>query len=749
MSKDGLTEASTRIARTQQLSRWIVRCLPWFLFAAFALWAWGWRNPARTLPHYGDMMETVVGTMWWDQAVREGLNPLLYPLNYFPEGWRVASHSAGLAIPTMLWPLHLAGGPALAVNVASLLSCFVAYLGAYLVARYYVSAALATLPALGFAFFSLRWFELMNGVLQIFLGSALIPWMILAIERAYRTPERSWLWPALAAAFWSLATMIGQYFAVAGGAIVAVWILLWTGERPVAWRQRLRMLLATTSLFVLFSLPWLALNMTETSRVKPAFYGIQELNFNSASLNSLPLPFLFHPWLGSWARRVFQGPPFEPSVANFGLLASFLAVLGAAWVIKKPAWRPILGSVALGLILTIGMTVHWNAETVQAPWLEPVNRALWKVGHSLKPSLFVLSEPVTPLDHAIPLPGYLLTVVAPFVERGRMFSRYALVAVFSVYLLASLALSRVSNRWLRLPLAVLVVLALLPPRLPALQWPPQPHPGFQWLGEQVQPGEGIVNVVAVHPSTMSIHIGGDTLLAAQWHDVPTASGSAGVKPNHEAFLENWLATHPHPFWQPDLPQILRSYSVRYIAIQMLGEWEEQLWQEAQVAEWFQPVGCFAPSDSRIPWPWPLCVVEVPPAANPRFNVLLHEGWSGMEAWGVWAEGVASRAQWVSTASTAQKLELSVFPFCLPGQNQQIKVEVNGVQLLSHDWQDCEPWSTSVNIPAELVRVGANDLTVYSAYAASPSDVPNSGSEDTRQLSLGFSALHVGRPDEKF
>jgi hypothetical protein len=513
-------------------------------------------------------------------------------------------------------------------------------------------------------------------------------------------------------------------------------------EQRIPWRQRVRMLLSTGGLFVLFSLPWLVLNMVETSRVKPAFYGIEELNWNSASLNSLPLPFLYHPWLGSWAQRVFGGLPFEPSVANFGLLASLLALLGAVWAVKKPAWRPILGVVVLGVTLTIGMTVHWNGDSVQAPWLEPLNQALWQVGRTVKPSLFVHLQPPAPLDQAVPLPGYLLTTLAPFFERGRMFSRYSLIAVIGVYLLASLALSHLRYAWLRLLLAAIMVLALVPPRLEALAWPPKPHPGFQWLSQQLQPGEGIVNVVAVHPSTMGIHIGGDTLLAAHYHDLPTASGSAGVKPNHEAFLENWLATHPHSFWQPDLAPILRSYRVRYVAIQMLGEWEEQLWQESQASEWFQPIGCFAPVEGGMPWQWPLCVVEVRPATNPQFNVLLHEGWSGMEDWGVWVEGTESHAQWVTTVRTAQRLALSAFPLCLADRKQSIEVEVNGAPLLTHDWQDCEPWSATVDIPAALVRVGANDLSVRSAYAASPADASDSGSNDTRTLSVGFTLLKV-------
>ncbi len=118
-------------------------------------------------------------------------------------------------------------------------------------------------------------------------------------------------------------------------------------------------------------------------------------------------------------------------------------------------------------------------------------------------------------------------------------------------------------------------------------------------------------------------------------------------------------------------------------------------------------------------------------------MLFHAGWSGQEAWGIWAEGVESAAQWIATARAPQRLSVAAFPQCLPDRFQRIELEVNGAVVTSHQWQDCEPWSETLDIPAELVRVGANDLIVRADYA-----VPPLGGGDPRQLSAGFTKLLV-------
>ncbi len=65
--------------------------------------------------------------------------------------------------------------------------------------------------------------------------------------------------------------------------------------------------------------------------------------------------------------------------------------------------------------------------------------------------------------------------------------------------------------------------------------------------------------------------------------------------------------------------------------------------------------------------------------------------------------------------------------------------MNGVEVAVHEWADCEPWNASIDLPAAVIRVGFNDLTVRAAYAEPP---PQAGGSDPRKLSVGFSRLAI-------
>jgi hypothetical protein len=80
-----------------------------------------------------------------------------------------------------------------------------------------------------------------------------------------------------------------------------------------------------------------------------------------------------------------------------------------------------------------------------------------------------------------------------------------------------------------------------------------------------------------------------------------------------------------------------------------------------------------------------------------------------------------------------RLEVGAFPLCVQGKSQRLRMAVNGTEVAAYEWPDCEPWKTSIEIPANLVHIGFNDLTVTAAFAEQPP-------QDPRQVSLGFSQL---------
>ena len=61
------------------------------------------------------------------------------------------------------------------------------------------------------------------------------------------------------------------------------------------------------------------------------------MNFDGASLNSLPIPFLNHPWLAAFARSLYHGEPWDQAMGNFGLAWRLVAILGIALARKNRA----------------------------------------------------------------------------------------------------------------------------------------------------------------------------------------------------------------------------------------------------------------------------------------------------------------------------------------------------------------------------------------------------------------------------
>jgi hypothetical protein len=417
-----------------------------------------------------------------------------------------------------------------------------------------------------------------------------------------------------------------------------------------------------------------------------------------------------------------------------------LALVGLWTARKQLAWRPVLVLTVIALVLTLGMTLKWDNESIRLAAIRPLNEVLWRIGHGLKPGFFVTAQPPPPFDTAIPLPGLLATMVVPFLERARVFARFALVGAVGVYLLAALGLTLVRPKWARLALISLLMVEVLPRPLERLPFPPQPHPAFEWLKGQSLPGQSIVDVVAAHPYTPVLLNEGQTVLATLYHGKPTVSGASSPWPADNMFLFQWLATHQHAFWSPDLAPILRFFSVRYVLLHLAGEYGQGLLDDAKTNPELDLVECFPAVPG--PWNYPICVLEVLPPANPNLNLVPNEGWSGQEDWGMWAEGLESDAFWVATAKRDHRLHIEAFPICVDAPNRRTDVEVNGTVIATHEWVGCDPWSADLVVPASVVRLGQNTLVVRSSHAARPSELNPGQSDDTRLLSAGFSQLRI-------
>jgi hypothetical protein len=227
-----------------------------------------------------------------------------------------------------------------------------------------------------------------------------------------------------------------------------------------------------------------------------------------------------------------------------------------------------------------------------------------------------------------------------------------------------------------------------------------------------------------------------------YHDQPTVAGTSSVLPAQMLFLNNWLSQRPHPFSNPNFVQMLRYYQVRFILLHMRSTGEWAALEEAKQAREVGNTQCFSPPAGPSPWPYPICVIEVMPSATPYSNVKFQNGWADKEDWGIWATSTQSQASWVAASRVEYRLSVDSIPMCVPAQSQRITLEVNGVEVGTHQWDSCDHWSDNMMIPERLIRIGWNDLVIRTAYAARPIDITHGQNGDTRQLSVGFARLSV-------
>jgi hypothetical protein len=723
-----------------------VRIFPWALFLAFLLWGWRVKDLFHNIPAYGDALEQLWGIAWYGDHLFGGGSPSLFPLVFHPQGWLANTSANSPAMMLALAPFYKLGGAAFAFNIASLLSFFVAFAGMFRLARKFtVFTWLATVAALLFTFWGCRWIRI-NGHLHMLLSTALIPWILLCLERGIKARQRYQQWFVVTGVLWGVSIAFSFYFVWIGGILILTWLAgrRWGGR--ASWRQVLVGVLVSGVSALIISSPVLISFATESAAGGVSFYNIAWINSWGVSLNTFPLPFIFHPWMGAIARDLYGGSLDESSLVNFGVVASILVMIGLWETRRDKAWRPIWLIMVIGLLLSLGFTLRWNGETI--PWavMRPIDSMIWQIGHRLKPAVFTTSTPQPPLDQGIPLPGLLLAALVPFWEGARTLSRYVFIAAPGIFLLVIRGVEQFRWRAIRILLGVLLLFEVVPFASGNVSASPPSHPAFEWLRQETQPQEGIVDLSAPSPQMLELLIRGETLWATGYHNRPTAAGPGSMWPAHTWFLRDWLLEHPQAVQNPDFAQILRYYRVNYLLLHMLSSNENAILKDAESNPALQKVGCFDPPDAPSPWAYPICIWRVMSPGIPGFSLLPREGWSAGEAWGVWAEGAVSRAQWVATARSEAQLLVEAFPQCVPGQNQSITVEVNGVPLLTYTWEDCQPWRSEVAIPASVVRVGWNDLNLHYGYAASPVDVTNGANPDPRPLSVGFTQLEVRHLD---
>jgi len=709
--------------------------LPAAAFIAFMAYHWRFYDLATIIPAYGDVLESLWGIDWLLDVLRGGGGSLQFiPYIFMPEGWSpiTFAHGPGVFLAAAL-PAALTNA-AVAFNLLQLASFLIAYAGAYRLGRLIVGPATAVLMAWLYLLWGGRWVRL-AGQLNILLGSAMLPWLILCLERVIT--ERRWgKWAVVAGAIWAGCISLSLYFIWLGFFVVAGWLLGAAVGRRISLTGALLRLGAVGAVALLLCAPYLWLYWRhQTSAVA---YDIRHVDSWSVSLDRLTafLPDHPLPLLRQLAARQTGGARTEGTFSGFGIILPVLALFGLTTRRRPAQWAGILIIAGTGIVLSLGMTVKWNGTFIPAPVLRPLNEALWDAGHALKPAVFPGPDAPPEFADAIPAPGLIPAILAPFYEGARVTARFLLVAAPGVLLLAALGFARLPRRWLKLLVVALLLIEAARRPITGVPFPPPPHPIFAATAElTLAPGESVLDLGSPIPQFLIPAIGGETLWASSLHKQPIASGGGSVLPIHTAYLRDWFLTHPNMDETAELSWLLRGYGVRYVLLHMSPKSGEAATQLAAGTADFLPRGCID-GPQALPWNYPICLLEVtPPPAT--FNVFPAENWGGDEEWGQWATGRESIIRWVATNRDEARFAVEAFPQCIPGPAQELEIVVAGQVLAAHRWDNCDPWRGEIVVPSELIDIGWNEIVLRFARADRPTDVTGGANPDTRELSVGF------------
>jgi hypothetical protein len=720
------------------------KLLPVLAFLLILAWQWRIYDLFHHIPAYGDGLEVAWGIRWYRQAVMEGHQSLFFnPDVFYPHGWRLVTFAYGLGMFLVSLPFSLLGNEAFAYNVLVLGILATAFGGMYRLGRNYADRFSATLGAALFTFWGPRWMR-MGGHVNVLGGSAILPWIPWGLEKGFDSKHRT-RWFVFVGLLWAVAVSFTFYYVWLAGLLLFCWIVgsWWNGR--IDRRVAIEGTVIPGLVMGIVSLPLVIAFYRAKSAVGAPDFSFAVVNSWGANLNSLFSPFVGHavPQMRTLATTFYTSRIDETSAVNLGLLASVVCV-GAIVIAlrhKRSAWVPPILLVLLGTILSLGPTLHWNKQIVEVAFFEPVNELLWQIGHYLKPSIFWGAATADKIQHAVPLPGFLLTAVIPFWEGARVSARFLFPVSVGFFLLVALAVGQLRTWGWRLALAGLLLFELWPMPANGVPYPPTPHPAFAWLQTQEVDG-GVLELHSVAPKKLVPKTGGEAIWATIYHQAPVISGAGGVWPAGFSFLMGWLSKHEYPFLKPDFPEMLRYYQARYVLLHLPHSAHEEFLENVLNSPDFVLVDCFEPAPDASLWDYPICVIEVTPFPNPHFTLVPEANWSPPESWGYWAIGRQSSGKWLATKEQDTTVILAAFPYCAPDRFQSLEIVVQDEVLLRRRWDDCEPWQGQFTIPASLVEVGWNEIQLRYGYALQPARVTDNENPDPRHLSVGFTRFQI-------
>jgi len=447
------------------LRTWIIRDgVVLLLFAVVALAA---MYPVVTAPRsriigwLGDNVQYVYITGWMAQAVLLGQSPFIDPrLNYPDDLALMATDIPYLSILSVA-PVTWVFGAVFSYNLIIWLSMGLSGYFTYLWVRQITgSRAGAAIAGLAFLLTPYR-IAHAYGHLQLVATFAL-PLFFWALDSVLRSS--TWRNLALLCGATFLVGSAAQYYLVMCLICGVFYTLFMTITRPIyLLRHGWQTAVSVGTGAVVSALPYL--HNLNNDIYTP--YDIQTTRIWSADPLNFVLPSKLHPIWGELVEQVRPEPLWIEKTLYIGMVAGLLALIALCWPTRRYLGRRSLwaGMALVGVIFALGTDLHINNEPIQA------------------------SDPFW-------LPVYYLAHL-PIVTFLRTWSRFGIILIFFVCLLAGLGATYLLQRLQRrqgiavVVLCALLLIDLLPGQVEVSTLTPRPVD--QWLARQ--PGDFAVAVL--------------------------------------------------------------------------------------------------------------------------------------------------------------------------------------------------------------------------------------------------------------
>lgn len=568
--------------------------------------------------------------LWWvkEALLNLGTNPFFTDYLYPPTGVSLLFHTLNIFNGWWTLPLQLNFGLAVAYNSVVFVSFTLAGYGGYLLSLHTLTRLnLPALPGRGLrpaAFvgglvFTMSPFHMAHllGHMQVF--SMIWPpfyilWLLRTLEPAQDTGREQWRNAAIACLFLVLATLVDWYhtlYLLIFTALTFIWVVSrrWVAQRDVrrAPSTLLQPLLPALAIGLGFAvlLSPLLLPMIRTASNRPDLQtGLAQNVTLSADLLAFITPSEMHPLWGEWATGLADN--FSTTTSERLIFAGFIPLLLAIFAAIR-LWSK--AGVKFWVMVTLVFFVL-----------------------ALGPFLHVGGEIVAIGGWQIPLPYLLLYYTVPFIGLTRSLSRYDLMVMLGLGVLAAIGLFQLqlllqrTRRGRAIPAFVLPILATA---LICFEFLPAPYPisridipaFYRELSRD--PAEYTIAELPMNwdRPTPLLHqtVHGKKLLTAY-----TSRDNPLELAWRTPVLQQWRYLGPDIIDQPlalIAPTIFYDFNLRYI---VLDYWQMPPGPEREATERW--VAAALPDASPIYDDGRLKVYQTPPLEVPQPYLTLGQGW---------------------------------------------------------------------------------------------------------------------------